>query len=129
VKLCKEYGIPGIRHPQEDNSRPFRRTGALALNSSLAVSRALARRAELFHNDHFLGFKRAGGYGIAELLDDLESIPNGLTEIGLHPSIEDGVPYPHLSGRRECNALLDGSLPDRIKLLGIELTSWGRVRL
>lgn len=126
VKLCKEYRIPGIRHPQEANSGPLRRTGALALNSSLAVSRALARGADLFHNDHFLGFKRAGGYGMPELLDDLESMPNGLTEIGLHPSIEDGVPYPHLSGWREYNALMDDSLPDRISRLGIELTSWSR---
>ncbi len=86
VKLCRQYGIPGIRHPQEASSRPFRRTGALALKSSLAVSRALAGRAGLSHNDHFLGFKRAGGYGIPELLEDLESIPTGLTEIGLHPS-------------------------------------------
>ena len=126
VKLCREYRIPGIRHPQEANSGRFRRTGALALNSSLAVSRAVARGAELFHNDHFLGFKRAGGYGMPELLDDLESIPNGLTEIGLHPSIEDGVPYPHLAGRREYDALMDDSLPDCIKRLGIELTSWSR---
>ena len=127
VMLCKEYRIPGIRHPHEHNARPLRRMGALALQTSLAISRTVAGHAELRHNDHFLGFKRAGAYGTTELIEDLDCIPNGLTEIALHPSIEDGVPYPDLAGNRECNALLDESLPGRIKRLGIELTSWGAV--
>jgi predicted glycoside hydrolase/deacetylase ChbG (UPF0249 family) len=127
VALCQDYGIPAIRHPGEVNARPMRRMGTLALRTSLAISRIVAGRAGLRYNNQFLGFKRAGAYGITELIEDLRYIPNGLTEIALHPSVEDGVPYPNLSGSRELRALLDDSLPDRIKQLGIELTTWSRV--
>jgi predicted glycoside hydrolase/deacetylase ChbG (UPF0249 family) len=124
VRLCKEYGIPALRHPRETATRSSRRDGAQALRFSLAISRGMIRRTNLRHNDYFLGFMRAGAYGITEIVADLHTIPNGLTEIALHPSIKDGVPYPKLHGDRERKALLDPSLPDRIKRLGIDLTTW-----
>lgn len=123
VRLAREYGIPALRHPCE-TARPVRRNGAHALRFSLAISRGMIRRTNLRHNDYFLGFLRAGAYGTAEMLGDLSTIPNGLTEIAVHPSIKDGVPYRELFGDRERKTLLDESLPDRIKHLGIELTSW-----
>lgn len=125
VRLCKEYGIPGLRHPHETAVGRGRRDGAQALRLSLATSRGIIRRTNLRHNDYFLGFMRAGAYGIKEILADLQTIPTGLTEIALHPSIKDGVPYPTLFGDRERKALLDSSLPDSIKRLGIDLTTWG----
>jgi predicted glycoside hydrolase/deacetylase ChbG (UPF0249 family) len=124
VSLCKEYGIPALRHPREVASRPGQRNGAQALRLSLAISRGMIRRTNLLHNDYFLGFMRVGAYGITELVADLQTIPTGLTEIALHPSITDGVPYATLYGDRERKALLDPSLPDRIKHLGIDLTNW-----
>jgi len=153
VKLCREYGIPALRHPRENGGRPLRRASAQALRTSLAISRSLvpslapgargkAQRQPaalspftfrlspptgLIHNDHFLGFKRAGAYGMKELLEDIRSIPEGLTEIALHPSIEDQVPYPKLFGNRERQALLDDSLLDQIQASGIQLTTWGTI--
>ncbi len=124
VRLCGEYGIPALRHPRENAPRPGGRDGAQALRLSLAISRRMVRRTNLRHNDYFLGFMRAGAYGITELVADLQTVPNGLTEIALHPSVKDGVPYPKLHGDRERKALLDESLPDRIKQLGIDLTTW-----
>lgn len=124
VRLCKEYDIPALRHPREDAIRSERRGGAQALRLSLAVSRQMVRTTNLLHNDYFLGFMRAGAYGTREIVADLRTIPNGLTEIALHPSIKDGVPYPKLYGDRERKALLDSSLPDRISELGIALTTW-----
>jgi len=84
----------------------------------------MTRRTGLHQNDFFLGFNRAGAYGIQEIVADLHTVRPGLTEIALHPSIKDGVPYPNLFGDRERKTLLDASLPDRIKSLGIELTTW-----
>lgn len=127
VGLCKEYSIPAIRHPRENNNRRSRLISSVALQTSLAIARGLSRTPGLRHNDHFLGFKRAGAYGLEELIDDLRMISNGLTEVALHPSLEDGIPYPKLSGGRELAALIDDSLADSIRRLGIELTTWAVV--
>jgi chitin disaccharide deacetylase len=127
VGLCKEYGIGAIRHPCENNNRRGRLIPSLALQGSLVIARGLTRSPGLRHNDHFLGFKRAGAYRFAELIDDLRAISNGLTEVALHPSLKDGVPYPKMSGGRELAALMDDSLADRIRQLGIELTTWAAV--
>ncbi len=125
VRLCREYDISALRHPREAAHGVGGRYGARALRLSLAISRRMIRRTNLLHNDYFLGFERAGSYDISEMVADLQTIPDGLTEIALHPSMKDGVPYPRLRGDRERKALLDTSLRDRIKGLGIDLTTWG----
>lgn len=124
VKLCAEYGIAALRVPMERNALPLRRAESLALGASLNVARLATGNKKLQHNDQFLGFKRAGAYGIAELIDDLRNLPSGLTEVGLHPSAADGVPYANLFGNRERQALLDRSLPLWLADLEIELTTW-----
>jgi hypothetical protein len=78
----------------------------------------------LRHNDHFLGFKRAGVYGLAELIEDLATLPDGLTELALHPSMADGMPYHHLRGDGERRALLDASFLDHLARLKIERITW-----
>jgi predicted glycoside hydrolase/deacetylase ChbG (UPF0249 family) len=124
VKLCQEYRIPALRRPREIVATPARRQSAVALRTSLAISQLSAPRSLLQHNDNFLGFRQVGNYGTRELLEDLRAIPNGVTEIALHPSIEDGVPYPKLRGNRELTALLDDSFPEQVKQMGIELITW-----
>ncbi len=132
VKLCREYNIPSLRLPLEKNRLPLRRSGTLALSASLFVARLAASLShdgnrdgkELRHNDHFLGFKRAGAYGLKELIADLRMASPGVTEVALHPSTQDKSPYPSLFGNRERLALLDASLPDQLAAMGIEVTSW-----
>ncbi|MGE0129233.1 MAG: carbohydrate deacetylase [Blastocatellales bacterium] len=124
VKLCHEYGIAALRWPCECGTWKVRRTGTVGLNASLFITKSLIRRTGLRHNNYFLGFTRAGGYGIEELMKDLRTIPAGVTEIALHPSMTDGYPYPNLHGNRERLALLRDDLPAWIKQLGIELTTW-----
>lgn len=124
VRLCREYGIAGLRLPRERNSLPMRGAGAFALSASLAVGRLMASSKGLHHNDHLLGFKRAGAYKLSSLLDDLRTIPVGLTEIALHPSTTDKAPYAGLRGNRERQTLLDPSLPQHLAEIGIELITW-----
>lgn len=124
VKLCREYGISALRLPRERNQLPQRRVGAFALGASLALSTLTTAKHEVFHNNHFLGFKRAGDYDLDALTADLRALPHGVTELALHPSTRDGIPYPHLHGDRERRALLNESLPARLAELGITLTSW-----
>lgn len=124
VKLCQEYNIPSLRLPLERNKLPLRRVEGLALGTALSVARLGTANRGLHHNDYFLGFKRAGAYGIEALLGDLRQTSPGVTEIALHPSTKDGTPYPTLFGNRERQALLDASLPDRLAAMGIEITTW-----
>ncbi len=123
VKLCREYAIPALRWPGERNHQTQRRVSSWSLNASLAIARAVTP-SSLLYNDHFLGFKRAGAYGLSELLADLQTLRPGLTELAVHPSITDYTPYPSLRGDGERRALLDDSFPARVKELNIELTTW-----
>ena len=124
ARLCRAYAIPALRWPHEHSGIPTRRAGAFALGASLIAARAITPRTMLRHNDHFLGFKRVGAYGLEELITDLTRLPDGLTELALHPSMADGVPYDHLHGDRERRALLDASFLDHLARLQIQLTTW-----
>lgn len=127
VRLCREYRIPALRYPREWGAPRERRAESFLLHASLGLSRLVTPRSALFHNDHFLGLQRNGGYRLAELVQALRIMPDGLTEIALHPSTKDGVPYPSLCGDRERQALLDNSFLAEIECLGIERWSWERV--
>jgi predicted glycoside hydrolase/deacetylase ChbG (UPF0249 family) len=127
VRLAREFNIPRLRLPREHNTLRQRRAAAFALQTSLSLAGLLTSLNGLHHNDHFLGFKRAGAYATAELLADLQQLPAGLTEVTLHPSLKDGTPYPNLYGNRERLALLDECLHEQLKVLGIELTTWRAV--
>ena len=125
LRLCREFGIGALRMPLERNGPLRRPLGTIALRGALAVARRGAEPAAVIHNDHFLGFKRAGGYGLQELLGDLTEISDGVTELALHPSRVDGIPYPGMSGDRERRALLDTDFQRRLAAMGIERISWG----
>ncbi len=125
VKLCQEYGIPALRIPRERNRGRARRLSTWALNANLALSLRHTETAPLKHNDHFLGFKRAGGYGIDELLLDLPTLSEGVTELALHPSTENFVPYSTLRGKDEYDALWSSELQAELARLQITLMSWG----
>lgn len=124
VKLCRAYEIPALRLPREVNRIPSRTLTAHALRANLFLGQWLARSSTLRHNDHFLGFKRAGGYGLRALLDDLPHLQPGITELALHPSTRNFEPYPSLHGNDEREAILSPSFREAIEQSGIVLTSW-----
>lgn len=128
VKLCREYGIPALRHPWARINWPLRRQSVLALQASLALSRIANRRTGLYHNDYFLGFERAAGYDLDAVLEDVQTLADGVTEMAFHPSRTDGLPYAQLHGNRERLALLTASLAADIRRLGIDLMTWSTVR-
>lgn len=72
-------------------------------------------------NQHFLGFIRAGAYGEDEMIGDLKKLKNGVTELCLHPSLYDGVPYPGLRGELEYKALSGSRAWEQIARSEIEL--------
>lgn len=128
VKLCKDYGIPALRIPRERNQVRARTLSTWALNANLALSHLHTEdTAPLRHNDHFLGFKRAGGYGIDDLLLDLATLSEGVTELALHPSTKNFVPYPALRGKDEYDALRSSELQTELARLQITLISWSEL--
>ncbi|MDQ6785671.1 MAG: ChbG/HpnK family deacetylase [Acidobacteriota bacterium] len=124
TNLCREYGIPAVRLPSERNSLPFRRFSAIALTHAANVSETFVARKNLTVNQYFLGFKRAGSYGENELIFDLKNLQDGVTELCVHPSICDGVPYPNMRGALEYEALSSRKLSEQIAESEIELTTW-----
>jgi predicted glycoside hydrolase/deacetylase ChbG (UPF0249 family) len=127
VKLCQDYGIPALRLPRERNQIAARQLTATALNANLFIAHRLTTRTRLRHNDHFLGFKRAGGYGSDELLADLPELQPGVTELALHPSTQNFTPYPNLRGNDEREALLSPTLHAELQRLDITLIRWGDI--
>ena len=127
VRLCAEYNIPALRMPAERNRITQRKLTAVALRGSLAFGKMWASKLPLQHNDHFLGFKRAGGYGITELLSDLPFIQEGITELALHPSTENFNPYPSLCGNDEREAVLSPIFREQLEQWNIELTQWSEI--
>jgi len=124
VRLCREYGIPALRIPNERVRDSLRFVGTLALRSSLALSTLATSTQGLHCNDHFLGFRRAGHYTAATLLADISSLPVGLTEVAIHPSARDSVPYAGYEGGQEKTAILDTSFRNGLRKLEINLVSW-----
>lgn len=124
TRLCKEYGIGALRLPRERNKIGHRRLASIALDSAATVSKALCSNLELRVNDHFLGFKRAGGYGEDELLSDVFHLRDGVTEIACHPSLEAGIPYSNYRGHLDYQALSGSRLWNQIESSGIELITW-----
>ena len=124
VKLCREYQIPALRLPRERNQLKKRQLAALALNANLYFAQPHLQRSSLRYNDHFLGFKRAGEYGLAEWLVDLETLQVGVTEVALHPSRQNYMPYPTLRGKDEREALMSREFHSQLQKLNIQLVQW-----
>lgn len=127
VKLCQDYGIPALRMPQERNAIAARQGTAWLLRANLRLARRWTPLGSLRCNDHFLGFKRAGGYGVTELLADLPHLSEGVTELALHPSTRNYFPYPTLRGKDERDAVLSDRFQSELDRLQISLTSWQNI--
>lgn len=80
VDIGREYGLRAVRIPRE----PFGGTRSIA--PWLALMRLRARRAGLVYNDYALGVNDAGAMNEARVLQMLERLPDGTTEIFFHPA-------------------------------------------
>lgn len=124
TKLCREYQISAVRMSGEKNEIRQRRAAGFALRQAANFSETFFPNQNIRTNNHFLGFKRAGSYGEQEMIADLKNLENGVTELCIHPSLDDGVPYQDLRGTLEYEALANANLWKQIAELQIELTTW-----
>jgi hopanoid biosynthesis associated protein HpnK len=82
LRIGREFGLRAVRIPRE----PFGGTRTIA--PWLTLMRARAERAGIVCNDYAFGVNEAGALTEARVLQILERLPEGITEIFFHPATE-----------------------------------------
>lgn len=109
LRIGAEFALPAVRLPQEP-AWAARRAGAPARAASglltpwLALMRHRLSAAGVAHNDHVFGVSDSGSMDEASLLAILARLPEGVSEIYLHPATRGGL-TPAMSGYRHCDEL------------------------
>jgi predicted glycoside hydrolase/deacetylase ChbG (UPF0249 family) len=140
LDVAKHHGIRWMRIPDE----PVPGTGAGIPGSLLEEARsfvALGKAARwrlegsgLGATDHFRGLLLKGRLSVETLLAELGQLPDGLTELMVHPGrVAAGSAAGPFAGfstadrEREVDALLDPSVRRALEQLGIGLTNYREV--
>ena len=125
VRIGSEYGMRAIRIPRE----PSGTTRSIA--PWLWLMRARARRAGIACNDYALGVTEAGALTEQRVLQLLEALPDGVTEIFFHPATQafDGADSgtERYAWEGELAALTSPLVRDAIARNGIVSTTYGEV--
>jgi len=135
IRIGREYGAPAIRVPDEPSWFAGRAggwaagTGAVALKPMVALMKHRLRSARIFHNDRIFGIAGSGAMDESTLLEILARLPEGVTEIYLHPGIESGdVIAPSMRGYRhheELDALLSPRVRAAVEAAGVLRGGYG----
>jgi hopanoid biosynthesis associated protein HpnK len=128
LKTAAAHGLRGARVPLEPQGvlaaiEPHKASGVVALTTPFA--RALRRkfaRAGIASPDQVFGLAWSGAMTVTRVRGLIDNLPDGLSEIYMHPATGD---YPgSASGYRygeELAALTDSQLPARLAANGIRL--------
>ena len=125
IALAPEYGIRAIRLPRESALHSWRAAGRVGLGHRvfdvaahwplLTVMRRMLRSAGIASNDWFFGKHDGGAIGRSWVLRLLEGLPEGVSEIGLHPARRPWPPpYGPPAGWRVADELAALTDPDVI---------------
>ena len=79
LTIGREYALRAIRLPAEPGMGPW-------LRPWLALMRWRLARAGVAYNDHVFGLRHSGGMDEAVMLAILKQLPEGLSEVYLHPA-------------------------------------------
>lgn len=79
LTIGREYGMRAIRLPSEPGMGPW-------LRPWLGLMRWRLDRAGVAYNDHVFGLRHSGGMDETVMLDLLQALPEGLSEVYLHPA-------------------------------------------
>ncbi|HKF70495.1 MAG TPA: hopanoid biosynthesis-associated protein HpnK [Stellaceae bacterium] len=137
VRLAREFGITAVRVPDEPAARHAVGAGrrlrdwlaAFPLRDRApAMKRRLARAGILF-NDTILGIADSGHVDAARMRALLRALPDGVTELYVHPATRrwaavDTLPDAYRP-EAELAALLDVSVREALAASGAVLTTFG----
>lgn len=139
-RVAQEFGITRIRKPIERLRDSWAGQAPVGQLVSTAVARtislkfsALSRKYGLRSPQNFLGLASTGGLSTAALRRLIDTLPEGQTEIMLHPGICDADLIQ--TGTRLCkerelemNALVDPDVKRAIVAKGIQLITYRELR-
>jgi predicted glycoside hydrolase/deacetylase ChbG (UPF0249 family) len=132
LAVAKRFAIPAVRilYPEFVPVGLYRRwtPAGFMVDRSLKRSASLTRESGLRHPDWTL----AGDFDTAGLLQRLDRVPEGVTEIVSHPGEVD-EPLAALTSLREqreveLKALVDPEVRQRVAAQGIQLIHFGHLR-
>jgi hopanoid biosynthesis associated protein HpnK len=84
LSIGRDFGLRAVRLPNEPGMGVW-------LRPWLKLMRARIDRAGMVYNDHVFGLRHSGGMDEDTLLDVLRHLPDGLSELYLHPALHDGI--------------------------------------
>jgi chitin disaccharide deacetylase len=84
LSIGREFGLRAVRLPAEPGMGPW-------LQPWLALMRRRMDRADIGYNDHVFGIRHTGAMDEAAMLDILRDLPDGLSELYLHPAAHEGL--------------------------------------
>jgi len=96
LEVGRDYGMPAMRVPDEPFWFAARSGGVLPglaqalLSPWIAQMKHRLHRARIFHNDRIFGMAGSGAMDEAGLLAILARLPQGVSEIYLHPATQSG---------------------------------------
>jgi hopanoid biosynthesis associated protein HpnK len=112
LRVAREFGRPPVRLPAEPLWFAFRpapvATGiaAVLISPWISLMRRRLRAAGVRHNDAVFGIAASGAMDEATLLQIITRLPQGVTEIYLHPATESGAAIaPTMPGYRHADEL------------------------
>jgi predicted glycoside hydrolase/deacetylase ChbG (UPF0249 family) len=135
ARVAEEFGIVWVRRPFDFplNAMPVPPLRRL-------TSRAMALAGPLFENvlarhgckttGHFAGFQITGLFRTAELVELMDAIPEGSTELMCHPgycreALRNAQTRLKESRERELDALVSRQVRDAVERNGIEVVGYG----
>ena len=141
LSLCEEYGIRWVRVPLPGEKMNFSIRGLqleiLKWFGKKFVNRAQRSKINPSFPDTFLGFEESGNLSEQQILDLIEGLKPGVTELMTHPGHESPFLRARLNGYRnfswesELQTLVSPAIRDRIEARNIQLCSFseaGRLR-
>lgn len=122
LRIGRDFGLNAVRLPSEAPPPGQLALGARMLTPWIARTRKQLDRAGIRHNDHLFGLSRSGRMDEAALLEILRRLPEGTTEIYLHPAVTSGgaIRGPHGAYRHadELAALLSPRVRAAVEATG-----------
>lgn len=125
LEIGREFGLRAVRIPREPSGR------TRTIEPWLRLMRARARRAGVFSNDYVFGLNEAGALTEERVLQILNALPDGVTEIFLHPAVAPfsgaDVGTERFQWTGELAALTSWRVREAIARNGIASTTYGEL--
>jgi chitin disaccharide deacetylase len=135
LEITRAHAIRWIRIPEETECHPDNYSAAMAeeariFNRYASAARPRLQEFRLCAPEHFRGLYMKGNLPASSWVDFLESLPDGLTELMVHPGHAAAIsagPFSQFSTpdrELELQALIDGRFQQAFSKTGVRLTTF-----